>query len=121
MKKQKALEDMTHKDLFEGLIYDENIQDNMHVSNDYAEDKYGNTVITMGFEGTGGRKNFPANAIMLFSFNKRGRLVSVEVAMRKKGDQFWYIASSERFVDMKARFGSDELLDSATERKTNGN
>ena len=118
MKKQKALEDMTHQDLIEALIYDENIQDNLYVSDDYAPDKHGNNLITIGFEETGKKKRGPAGFILL-TFNSKGRMVSMEVAIRKNGRE-WIIASSEKLVDFTARFGND-ILKSVREKKKNGN
>jgi len=107
MKKQKALEDMTHQDLIEALIYDENIQDNLHVANDYAPDKYGNTLISVGFEEPGLKKKKSLAGFILFSFNPKGRLINLEVAIKKGKDV--EIASSERLMDFTARFGDDVL------------
>lgn len=109
MKKQKALDDMTHQDLFEALIYDENIQDNMHVSNDYELDEYGNNLITIGFEGVDRPKQKGTNAMVLLTFNKKGRLVTIEVATMIRGQHKWQVAVSERFVDMKPRFSVKSL------------
>lgn len=105
MRKPKALEDMTHQDLVEALIYDENIQDNMHVSNDYATDEYGNSMITIGFEGVEKNKHKGTNAMILLTFNKSGRLITMEVATAPRNQHRWQVAISEKFVDMKPRFG----------------
>lgn len=118
MKKQKELEDMTHQDLIEALIFDENIQDNLYVSNDYAPDKHGNSLITLGFEEGGTRKKKALAGFILLTFNPKGRMIGMEIAIRKKGKD-WEIASSEKLVDFTARFGSD-ILKTAKERKKNG-
>jgi hypothetical protein len=110
MKKEKALEDLTHKELFETIIYDENIQDNMHVSNDYSLDKYGNSLITMGFQGVGIGKKKGTHAMIIFSFNTRGRMVNMEIATREVGQRKWQVASSEKFVDFTARYGDFETV-----------
>lgn len=106
MKKQRELEDMTHQDLIEALIFDENIQDNLYVSNDYSPDKHGNNLITIGFEQEGVKRKKGLAGFILFTFNAKGRLVNMEVAVRKKGKD-WEIASSEKLVDFTARFGTD--------------
>lgn len=108
MKKQKALEDMTHQDIVEALVFDENIQDNLYVSNEYAPDKYGNHLVTIGFEEstTSKKKRRPAGFV-LFTFNAKGRMVNMEVAIRKSGK--WIMASSEKMIDFTARFGNDIL------------
>jgi len=105
-KKIKSLEELTHLDLLELLIYDENIQDNLSVSNDYEPDQYGNSMITIGFEGVpNNRKKTQTNAMILLTFNKEGRMVSVEVATRERGSRKWQVATSEKLLDMKTRFG----------------
>jgi hypothetical protein len=105
-KKIKSLDDLTHLDLVEALIYCENIQDNLSVSNDYPEDQYGNSMITMGFEGVpNNRRRTATHAMILFTFNRQGRLVSLEVATREKGNRKWQVATSEKLIDMKTRFG----------------
>jgi hypothetical protein len=107
MKKPKTLEDATHLELFEQLIYDENIQDNLTVSNNYAEDEHGNSIITMGFEGLESKEKgvLKTNAVLLFNFNQKGRLVGVEVATKEHKYGDWHVAVSEIFMDMKTRFG----------------
>jgi hypothetical protein len=119
MKKQKALEDMTHQDLIEALIFDENIQDNLYVANDYAPDKHGNSLITIGFEEPGTKKKRGLAGFILFSFNPKGRMINLEVAVRKGGKE-WEIASSGKLVDFAARFG-DNLLNAAISGKKQGN
>lgn len=104
MKKQKALEDMTHLDLVEGLVSDENISDNVDVSDDYPPDKHGNSMITLSFEGTEEQKNKGANGIVVFTFNPQGRMVSMEIATCKKGKKDWQIATSDKFVDFSENF-----------------
>jgi hypothetical protein len=105
----KKPEDLTHKELLENLIYDENIQDNMHVSNDYADDEYGNSLITMGFEGKKSAKTKGTHAMILFTFNREGRMVNMEIATREIGQRKWQVASSEVFVDFKPRFSDSGL------------
>lgn len=104
MKKQKALEDMSHLDLFEALIFDENIQDNLFVTNAFEPDEHGNNMIAMSFEGVNSTKTDGNKAMMLFTFNKSGRLVGMEVATLDKSKKKWYITKSETFVDMKPRW-----------------
>lgn len=120
MKKQKSLEDLTHQDLIEGLIYDENIQDNINVSNDYAEDQYGNNLVTMYFEGKGTKRKKGNVCLILFTFNRKGRLIGIETAMRAKGERNWQVATSQEFADFTARFGSD-AFNAALDRKKRGN
>lgn len=104
-KKTKNIDHFTHLELFEALIYDENVQDNLSVSNDYEPDKYGNNIITMGFEGTANNsKRTQTNAMILFTFNKEGRMISMEIAVRERGQRKWQIATSDKFIDMKSRF-----------------
>jgi len=105
MKKEKALDDMTHLDLIEGLVSDENISDNIDVSDDYPPDKHGNSLITMSFEGASqdGKKK-GVNGIVVFTFSPQGRMLSVEVATCKKGKKDWQIATSEKFVDFSQEF-----------------
>lgn len=105
MKKQKALEDMSHLDLFEALIYDENIQDNLFVTNDFEPDKHGNNMIAMSFEGVEESKSNGNKAVMLFTFNRSGRLMSMEVATLDRRKRKWNTVKSETFVNMKPRFG----------------
>lgn len=107
MKKQRSLEEMTHQDLIEALIFDENIQDNLYVSNDYAPDEYGNNIISMGFEEQGKRRKKGLAGFILFAFNPKGRLVSIEVAIRKRGNKEWQLASSEKLIDFESRYGTD--------------
>ena len=105
-KKIKSLDELTHLDLTELLIYDENIQDNLNVSNDYDLDQYGNSMVTIGFEGVpNNKKKTQTKAMVLLTFNKEGRMVSMEVATREKGSRKWQIATSEKLIDMKTRFG----------------
>jgi len=118
MKKQKALEDMTHQDLVEALIADDNISDNLYVSDDYSADRHGNRLITMGFEESRIKKKKTPAGFILFTFNPKGRLVNLELAIRKHGKE-WVIASSEKLVDFTARFGND-ILDSGKTKKKNG-
>jgi hypothetical protein len=99
----------THKQLFEHLISDENIQDNIDVSDDYENTKNGNSIITMGFEGTGTAKKKGTHCVILLEFDKDGRLFCMEVATRKKGEKNWQVASSEKFVDFKPRLGNDAI------------
>ena len=110
MKKQKALEEMTHQDLIEALVFDENIQDNLYVANDYAPDKYGNNLITIGFEGPERRKKKGLSGFILLAFNPKGRLVHIEVATRQAPNKEWQLASSEKLLDFSARFGTDEPI-----------
>lgn len=92
---------MTHQDLIEALASDENISDNVTVSDDYAPDKFGNSLLTMSFEGVSSGKIKAANGLILFTFSPQGRLVALEIATCKKGKKDWQIASSEKFADFK--------------------
>ena len=107
MKKQKNIEDLTYLDLIEALIYDENIQDNLNVSNDYEPDEHDNSIVTIAFEGPTVKRKKGTACLIIFTFNRRGRMVGVEVATRKKGDRHWQVASSEKMVDFTSRYGSD--------------
>jgi hypothetical protein len=104
MKKSKKVEDLTHLDIFNLLIYDENIQDNLSVSNDYDEDEHGNNVITIGFEGVPDENKISTNGMVLLMFNREGRLINMEMATKEKKAKKWQVAVSEKFVDMKSRF-----------------
>ena len=90
---------MTHKKLIEKLINDENIIDNIDVCDSYEQDNYGNTLITMSFEGVDLGKTKGYDGIISFMFNNEGRLVRVEMATSKKGKNSWQIALSEKFVN----------------------
>jgi len=104
VKKEKALEDLTHLDLIEGLVSDENISDNIDVSDDYPPDKHGNSMVTMSFEGTEEQKKTGVNGIIVFTFNPQGRMVGVEVATCKKGKKDWQIATSQKFMNFQENF-----------------
>lgn len=108
MKKQKSLSEMSDLDLVEALIYDENIQDNLNVSNDYEEDEYGNTRVSISFEKMPIKRKRGDACIMLFVFNKGGRLVGIEAATRLKGDRAWQVVISDPFMDFSTRFSNDE-------------
>lgn len=101
---------MTHQDLIEALIYDENIEDNLNVSNDYAPDGHGNNMVTIGFDGPPSKKKRGTSCVILFVFNKKGRLVSLEVANKIKGDRSWQVAASEPLVDFSVRYGTDGVV-----------
>lgn len=104
MKKEKALEDMTHLDLVEGLVSDENIADNIDVSDDYPPDKHGNSLVTLSFEGAKDGNKKGTNGIVVLTFSPQGRMLSIEVATCKKGKKDWQIATSEKFVDFSQEF-----------------
>lgn len=110
----------THQQLFEELIYDENIQDNITVSNNYEEDELGNSIITMGFVGVGTKRKKGSQGFVVFTFNKKGRMVNMEIATKEASARKWQIAISEVFVDMTPRFG-DEKFNSGPDRKKVGN
>lgn len=101
--------EVTHKKLFEHFIQDENIQDNMNVSDDYGPAENGNTIITMGYEGVGTSRKKGTNCVIVLEFNKEERLVGMEVATRKIGERNWQIAVSDKFVDFKPRYGTEEI------------
>lgn len=93
---------MTHKELFEKLIYDENISDNIDVQDGYEPDKYGNSIITLSFEGVDfSKRKKGVNGMLILLFNKKGRMVSMEMATCKKGKKDWQIAASEKFANFK--------------------
>ena len=102
MKKKKE-DKISHQEIIEELIFDENIQDNMHVANDYEPDEYGNHTITMGFTSTPNGKKKSSYALVVFSFNDKGRLVGMQVATKKKGERHWHTAISDVFMDFAAR------------------
>ena len=101
MKKKKS--EITHQEIIEELIFDENIQDNMHVSNDYAPDDYGNQTITMGFTSMPNGRKKSTSALIVFSFNEKGRLVGMQVATKKKGERNWHMAISDVFMDFVSK------------------
>ncbi len=90
---------MTHKQLFLKLISDENIFENIDVSDDYEKDEWGNGVITMAFESPKGKKKKPVRAFLVFMFNAKGRLINVEVATKERGQKDWQVATSEHFIN----------------------
>jgi hypothetical protein len=92
---------MTHKELIEKLIYDENIADNIDVCDSYEEDKYGNSIVTMSFEGVDSGKKKGVNGMLVLLFNKKGRMVGMEMATCKKGKKDWQVAISEKFINLK--------------------
>jgi hypothetical protein len=95
---------VTHKDLFDKLISDENIAENLSVNDDYEPDKYGNNTITMAFEGVddGRKKGF--KGMVILAFNTKGRLVHISLATCKKGKEDWQVASSGTLDDFKQYF-----------------
>jgi hypothetical protein len=107
LKKERALEDMSSQDLIEALIYDEYVQDNVHACNDYALDKHGNSLISIGYESPADRGKKKAASLILFSFDIEGRLVGIETAVRPEGKSDWCVSVSEKFVDFTPRFHSD--------------
>jgi hypothetical protein len=102
--------EITHKMLLEHLVRDENIADNIEVSEDYDTMENGNTLITMGFQGVSSTRKKGTRCIVLFEFTKEGRLACVEVATKKTKERHWQVASSEKFVDFKPRYGNDEIV-----------
>ncbi len=91
----------THKELIEELIYDENIADNVDVCDGYEPDKYGNSIVTISFEGKKIGKKKGVNGMLVLLFNKKGRMVSMEMATCTKGKNKWQIASSNKFINFK--------------------
>lgn len=91
----------THKELFEALIYDENISDNIDVCDTYEPDRYGNKLVTLSFEGSDIGRKKGAKGMLLLVFNKRGRLVTIEVATCKKGKKEWQVATSDMLTNFK--------------------
>lgn len=93
---------MSHKELIEKLINDENIADNIDVCDGYEPDKYGNSIVTMSFEGVDiSKRKKGVNGMLIFLFNKKGRMVSLEIATCKKGKKDWQIAASQKFTNFK--------------------
>lgn len=90
---------MTHEQLFLKLLSDENIYENIDISDDYEKDKYGNSMITMAFESPGTKKKKAVKGFLVFVFNAKGRLVNMEVATKEKGQRNWQIATSEAFIN----------------------
>lgn len=90
---------MNHRALFDKFFSDENIYENIDVSDDYAPDEYGNTVITFGFEGQGTKRKKPVMAFAVLVFNKKGRMINMEMATRKRGERHWQIATSDNFIN----------------------
>ncbi len=91
----------THRELIEELIYDENISDNIDVCDSYPEDKHGNTIVTMSFEGVDKGRKKGNKGMLIFLFNKKGRMLSMELATCKKGKENWQIAVSDKFLNLK--------------------
>ena len=91
---------MTHKQLFLKFIEDENIFENIEVSDDYEKDEWGNAMITMAYESSATKKKKPTEAFLVFVFNAKGRLVNMEVATREKGKRNWQIATSDNYINL---------------------
>lgn len=104
MKKKK--EESTHQDVLEDLFFEDFLQDNLLVSNDYSLDSNGNSILTVGFEDPDNRGKKSLSGFILFTFDPAGRLSSLEVATRK-GKKDWQVATTEKFIDFTARFGTD--------------
>lgn len=92
---------MSHKELIEKLIYDENIADNIDVCDGYEPDKYGNSIVTLSFEGVDLGRKKGVNGMLILLFNKKGRMVSMEIATCKRGKKDWQIAASQKFTNFK--------------------
>lgn len=90
---------MTHRALFDKFFADENVYENIDVCDDYAPDDQGNTVITFGFDGQGTKRKKSVKAFVVMVFNKKGRMINMEVATRKVGQRDWQIATSDNFVN----------------------
>lgn len=92
---------MKHRALFDKFFNDENVYENIDVCDDYEPDEFGNTVITFGFEGIKPKtkRQKQVKAFVVLVFNKKGRIINMEVATRKVGDRDWQIATSDKFIN----------------------
>lgn len=89
---------MTHFELFQQLIDDDNIADNIDVQDGYEKDVYGNNIITLSFEGVAEGKKKGANGMVILLFNESGRLVNMQIAT-KQGKKDWQVAVSQIFAN----------------------
>ena len=92
---------MTHKELFDKLIYDENISDNVDVRADYEPDEYGNSIVTFSLESPDVGRKKGISGMLILLFNTNGRMVSMEIATSQKDKKKWQIAASEKFINFK--------------------
>jgi hypothetical protein len=90
---------MTHRELLDKLFNDQDIYENIDVSDNYEADSRGNTTIVFGFETPVVKRKKSVKAIVIFTFNKKGRLIQVEVGTHKKGERDWQVATSQKFIN----------------------
>jgi hypothetical protein len=89
---------MTHKEIIDKLINDENVYENISVEDGYEPDRFGNSITTFSIEGQGEKKD--TNGMLIMLFNKEGRLVSMEIATQK-GREDWQIAGTGPMINFK--------------------
>jgi len=90
---------MTHRELLDKLFNDQDIYENIYVSDDYTPNDRGDTTIAFGFETPAVKRKKSVKAIVVFTFNKNGRLIQMEVGTHKKGDKNWQVATSPKFIN----------------------
>lgn len=89
-----------HLVLFKQLINDENIYENVDVCDDFEQDKFGNSIITLSFQGGAPKGKKPCKGMIVLAFNAKGRIINMEVATKKRGSRTWQAATSRNFINL---------------------
>lgn len=92
---------LNHLEIFKNLVNDENIYENLEVCDNFDKDKFGNSMMTLSFQGGAPEGKKPCKGLIVLVFNPKGRLVNMEVATKKRGDRGWQVATSRNFINLK--------------------
>ena len=95
-----AMSKATHWELFKLLVNDPNIFENIDVCDDFEYDKFGNSMMTLSFQGGAPKGKKPCKGLIVLVFNPKGRLINIEVATKKRGERNWQIATSQNFISL---------------------
>jgi hypothetical protein len=93
----------SHWEIFKALANDENIFENIDVCDEFDKDKFGNSMMTLSFQGVAPKGKKPCKGLVVLVFNPKGRLVNIEVATKKRGERNWQIATSQNFINLAFR------------------
>jgi len=86
----------TEKEILETLLFTENFQDNLEVSNDYMiPEELGDSLLTMYLDGEKVKRNKGVRGGIHFFFDKKGRVSKVEIVTREVGSRKWQVATSK--------------------------
>lgn len=92
---------MNHRKMFQKLIQDEHIQDNLTAHEDFQPSQEGNTAMYIGYVGVPGRKfKKGVNAGIMLEFDKKGKLFGISVATKPVGKKFRrYAVAAAKLVE----------------------